>query len=207
MRNITSSGLMSSRIVGILPPVCELTHPLIVDSEAGTLPKSSPCTWASKYFFVVSRNGCLKEKLFLYQTELAIWNVVVGSRPRSSPISPWYPASSCPTSPESRRSAVRIASNVEPDAPFIAMPSDIDALRGEMNTLFPASLFATRWNSANEKSLPEVATRCSEGSSVKDGGAWGPPTSEHAAAASVATTNTIRRSTFTRSSLAWASPA
>src|SRR5262245_19287509 len=60
-------------------------------------------------------------------------------------------------------------SSVEPAAPFIAMPSDIDALSGEMKTFCPFWFLAICRKRANEKSLPDVATICSEPSSVSDG--------------------------------------
>ena len=48
MRNITLSGSILSRIVGILPLVCVFTQPLIADSDASTLAKSSGLMVAPK---------------------------------------------------------------------------------------------------------------------------------------------------------------
>ena len=87
-------------------------------------------------------------------------------------------------SPVPKRSADRMASKVDPPAPFIAMPSDIEALSGDTNTLAPEDVFAICWKSANEKSFPDVAICCSLPDRFTLGACWpGPSVFEHAVSA------------------------
>src|SRR5439155_9146013 len=107
-------------------------------------------------------------------------------------MSPLYPALICDRSAGSTPSAVRIASSVAPFAPFIAIPSDIDALKGDTNTFRPACDRANCRKSANENSLAATRVCCSDDVSARGSLVNGPVESEHATA-SRGTTNSDRQ--------------
>ena len=122
---------------GILPWVCVFTQPFTVASVAGALPKSTGWTSASNALFVALRKLALTAKPWRYQIEFAMPSWVEASSDSRSTMRPWYPAlmPSLPIAPNP--SVVRIASKVEPAAPFIVIPSASDALSGETKMFAP----------------------------------------------------------------------
>src|SRR5579864_5621850 len=136
MTRLESMG--ESTILPILPFVAVLTHELMVFAADGPL-KSSPSIVASKYCLSVCTNDGATSKPCRYQIAFAISKDTCGSRPRSREIRLSYDASASDSDIELKPSVDFIASNVLPSAPFMVMPSAIDALSGERNTFELAS--------------------------------------------------------------------
>jgi hypothetical protein len=87
IRYITSSGPISSRIVGIFPAVCSCTHPLI-SPRVRPSAKSTSRMAASKAARVASRKAGAAANPSRYQIPFATRIVEVGSRPRRRSMRP-----------------------------------------------------------------------------------------------------------------------
>src|SRR6185437_9653364 len=96
-----------------------------------------------------------------YQIAFAIWKSTCGSSPRSREIRLSYDASASGSDIEEKPSVDFMASSVLPSAPFIVMPSAIDALSGERNTLESGASPATWRSNENANPLDCVISCCS----------------------------------------------
>src|SRR5687767_5391921 len=174
IRNITSSGSIWSRMVGILPRVWSLTHWLMVVRVAGAA-KSIALILASKVLFPASRNAEENGIPWRAQIELAMANSTRESRPRSRSIRLRYPALISSIGAPAMARATRIESSVAPAAPFRVIPSAMEALVGERNKFSPGWARCTARNRSKANWLPADTIRCSaldrlRGSPVRRGG-------------------------------------
>src|SRR5688500_1238128 len=104
------------------------------------------------------------------------------------------PTSSLVASPS--RSPVRMASHVEPAAPFAVIPSAIDALRGETKTLLSRCVLLISPSRSNAKALLPLIIFCSAtvscrgSASIDAPGPWG---SEQPTVISTAGTRVLKK--------------
>src|SRR6476620_3177277 len=149
-----------STMLSILPLMLTFTQSLIVGTALAAS-KSSGATLASKNCLDSSRKLVSKGNPARYQIALAMRTSTVRSSARSMSLSdryePLISAAGCAPKPI----VERISSNVCPAAPFMVMPSAIEALSGDMKMFESARVRSSSRSRLNPNALLAPMTACS----------------------------------------------
>ena len=131
---MVSGSMGGVTISSMRPPVACFTQSLMVTTADGSS-KSRPWTLAPKLFCTASRKGVSMRKDSRWKTALAMSSRTFGSRPSRRSRRSRYAAFMSSRGMEPKPSVARIWSRVVPAAPFMVMPSAMDADSGDRKTV------------------------------------------------------------------------